>query len=513
MTAAAPRQALGKQVAKGAIWTISFRMADRLLGLVSTLILARLLVPADFGVVAMAMTLLAMIEVVTVGEFSSAIIQETNPTRDHYDTAWTMSAIFGLFATLLLLAGSIPTAAFFNEPRLVPVICALSVLPLLSGLFNMGCVDFRKYLNFQKDFVLQVGTKLCGLAAVLPLAFAFRSYWALVGGMIAGRFGGLVLSYALHPFRPRFSTRSARELFGFSAWLMVDNGLRFVRQRGTHLIIGRVLGSQALGLYTIAHEMSNLPTSELANPINRAVFPGYAKVRDDTAALQKGFLDVVGLIALVAVPAGLGMAAVAHLFVPAVLGPKWLDTVPLIPVLAVGGTVAVLAANNRSLYYAVGRPRIRALLTLLEIALFLPLVALLTHHYDLMGAAIAFLAMEIVVVPVNFVLAARLLKLEAARIFAVLWRPTVASLLMVAMVLAVFPPSVERIGTGANVQALALALLLGAFSYTALAWLGWILSGRPAGAERWLLDRGFDLWTRISRRMALTGHNSRTPSE
>lgn len=499
MTASRPTAGLGSQVAKGAIWTVSFRMADRVLGLVSTLVLVRLLAPSDFGIVAMAMTLIAMIDVVTVGEFGSAIIHEPNPTRDHYDTAWTLSAIFGLSAAALLLLVSLPAAEYFNEPRLVPVICALSVLPLLSGLYNMGCVDFRKYLEFRKDFLLQVGTKLSGLFVVLPLAFMFRSYWALVGGMIAGRVGGLALSFALHPFRPRVSVQSARRLFSFSGWLMLDNALQFIRLRGAHFIIGRVLGSQGLGLYSIAHEMSNLPTSELANPINRAVFPGYAKLQHDRPALQQGFLRVVGLIALVTVPAGIGMAAVAHLFVPAVLGPQWLETVPLISVLAVGGAIYVLAANNQSLYFAVGRPRFRALLTLAEIAVFLPLVAVLIRPYGLLGAAVAFTVTAALVVPVNFVLATRLLHLSLGTVVGVLWRPLLSSAVMATAILALFPRSTERLGTWANVQALAAAVALGALVYAAVAYASWRVAGRPEGAERWMLERCRGLWQRLQR--------------
>ncbi len=332
---------------------------------------------------------------------------------------------------------------------------------------------------------------------VLPLAFVFRSYWALIGGMIAGRVGGLVLSFVLHPFRPRVSVRSARRLFGFSGWLMINNGLQFIRLRGAHFIIGRALGSQGLGYYSIAHEMANLPTSELATPINRAVFPGYAKLQYDRRALQKGFLSVVGLIAMVTVPAGIGMAAIAHLFVPAVLGSQWLQTVPLITLLAVGGTIYVLAANNQSLYFAVGRPRFRAMLTLVEIAVFLPLVAVLIRPYGLLGAAIAFTATAALVVPVNFVLAARLLELRFGAIVAVLWRPLVVSGLMATAILVAFPRSVERIGTWANVQALAAAVALGALVYALLTYCAWRLAGRPDGAERWLLDRLGELRQRV----------------
>ena len=188
MTIPSPPQAgIGSAVAKGAAWTVAFRLADRSIGLVSTLVLARLLVPEDFGVIAMATTLMALIEVVTVGEFGSAIIHNPDVTRDHYDSAWSMSALFGLTAAGLLIALAYPTASFFKEPRLVPVIFALSLLPIMDGLFNMGCVDFRKHMQFHKDFQLQVGRKLIGFLVVIPLAIVTRSYWALVAGMIAGR--------------------------------------------------------------------------------------------------------------------------------------------------------------------------------------------------------------------------------------------------------------------------------------------------------------------------------------
>lgn len=489
---AAPPRRLGMAVAKGAAWTVSFRMAQRLIGVVSTLLLARLLVPSDFGLIAMAMTLLALIEVVTVGEFSSAIIQNPNATRDHYNTAWTLSVLFGLTAALLLILFAQPAAIFFREPRLANVIYWLSVLPLLHGLWNMGCVDFRKHLEFRKDFILQVGSKLSGFAVVVPLAFLTRSYWALVAGAIAGRVGGLALSYALHPFRPRFSLRGTRELFGFSAWMMLNNAVNYLRLRGAHLVIGRLMSSQSLGLYTVSFEMANLPTSELAMPINRAIFPGYSKLQDDRVAMQRAFLRVLGLVALGTVPAGIGMASVAHLFVPAVLGSKWIEAVPLISLLAIGGTIYVLQVNIQSLYYATGRPKLKGLMTLLEIAVLLPLLLLLVPRYELTGAAIAMLATVSLSVPVNFGIALKLLKLSPHSAVKVVWRPAVAASAMYLAIRAMFPPSAAAESSLANLWLLLAAALLGAAAYAATVAALWLFSGRPAGAEAWV-------WSQLQR--------------
>jgi len=486
MSSQTPPTGIGQRVAQGVAWTVAFRMVDRFIGICSTLVLVRLLTPEDFGIVAMAMMLLALLEVLTVADFGNAIIQNQSATRDHYDSAWTLNVLLGLTAGCLMWILAHPIATFFNDQRLVPVIWVLGAVPVIDGLYNMGCVDFRKYLQFRRDFLFMAGRKLIGVIAVIPLAFIFRSYWALVGGIIAGRTGGIVLSYLLHPFRPHFSLRSAGSLFRFSRWIMVNSGLTFLSSRGAHLIIGRLAGAQALGLYTVSHEMANLPTTELAAPINRAVFPGYATLSGDRKALRSGFLRVVGLIAVIAIPAGLGMAAVAHLFVPAVLGPNWSSTAPLISLLAIGGSVHVLQANIESLYYSLGRPKLKALFSLFEMLLLLPLTYLLMSRYQLLGVAYAFLISTFILVPANFSVALRLLQLNAGQLLAILWRPLLAGAVMAFAVLRAFPVSGTITGTLDNAVALAMAVGFGAVVYIIALVSLWTLSGRQEGAENWL---------------------------
>jgi O-antigen/teichoic acid export membrane protein len=485
---AVPTRGLGSAVARGAAWTVAFRMMDRTIGLISTLILARLLAPEDFGLIAMATTLLAFIEVLTVGEFSSAIIQNPNAERRHYDTAWTLNASFGLGAALLLAALAYPTAQFFNEPRLAAVVLAFCALPLLDGLFNIGCVDFRKHLQFDKDFLLQVGRKLSGFVVVLPLAYFTRSYWALVLGMIAGRAGGLLLSYALHPFRPRPSLEATRSLFGFSGWLMLNNALTFLNVRGAHLVIGRMLGPQPLGLYTVSHEMAHLPTTELASPLNRAIFPGYSKLQHDLDALGDAFLRVLGVIAVATIPAGVGMAAIAHLFVPVVLGPQWIAGIPLITLLALAGTLHAVQVNIESVYYAMGRPRLKAFITLMEVLLFLPLLVAVVPRHGLVGVAGALLVTVCIAAPVNFGLVLRMLRMPASRVIGVLWRPTLAALSMWLLLHFAFTKAPAG-STAAAAGQLAAAVAAGAGTYGLMLLALWAASGRPAGAERWLLDQ------------------------
>ena len=206
---------------------VALRMADRALGLVSLLILARLLIPADFGLVAMAMSIVAMLELMSAFGFDVVLIQRQQETRDDFDTAWTFNLIFRLVTGvgLALLASS--SATFYEEPRLEPMLYWLALAVAIPGFANIGTVTFRKSFQFHKEFTFRFGRNLISFVITVPLAFWLRNYWALVLGILAANTALVILSYVLHPYRPRLSLASARSLFDFSKWLILQNLLFF----------------------------------------------------------------------------------------------------------------------------------------------------------------------------------------------------------------------------------------------------------------------------------------------
>src|SRR5687767_2748072 len=221
---------LQRSMATGAIWMVLFKLVERSLGLISTLILARLLGPADFGVVAMAISFIAMAELLTAFSFDIAIIQNQSATKEHYNSAWTCNVLLNLCVTTLMLALAIPIAAFYRHPEVAWVVCALAFGPFLAGLENIGVVAFRKELDFRREFRFQVSRKLIAFMVVVPLAFILRSYWALVVGMLVSKAGGTVISYLMHPFRPRFTLSKVRELFRFSRWMLFNSLVGFFKE-------------------------------------------------------------------------------------------------------------------------------------------------------------------------------------------------------------------------------------------------------------------------------------------
>jgi lipopolysaccharide exporter len=457
---------IGQRMARGALWMVLARAIDRSIGLASTVILARLLVPEDFGLIAMATALLALLELFGTLGVDMALIQNASATRRHLDTAWTFNIIQG-----------------------AAVIMCLAVASFIQGFENIGTIMFRKELRFQQEFKLLFCKRLAAFVVTISLAFALRNYWALLGGMIMGRLASVGLSYALQSYRPRLSLAARSELFHFGKWLLVGNTLYFVTTRCADFVIGKISGAHALGLFNLSYEISNLPTSDLIAPINRATFPGYAQKAADLEALRDTYLQVVGLVALLAVPAGVGIAAVAEILVPVVLGPNWVEAVPAITALSFYGLLLALKSNNHYVYLALGKSRIPALLALLQLIILLPLVVVGSARGGANGAALAYLAAQLLFSPISIGVIRHVLRLRVAQLAAVFYRPLIAA---AAMYVGTRLLVVAFEGTPQHSAALVLPLLTcvacGVALYAAALLLLWWVAGKPASAERRMLE-------------------------
>jgi len=178
---------LGRTLVRGSAWMIGFRLLDRSVGLISVLVLARVLTPADFGLVAMATAMIAFVELFGWLGLDVALIQRPGATREHFDSAWTMNVLIGASVALVLLACGWPLAWFYDDPRLIALVAFLSLGPLVQGCENIGVVAFRKELSFDREFRFLLSKRLLSVAITIALALWLRSYWALAIGMVCAQ--------------------------------------------------------------------------------------------------------------------------------------------------------------------------------------------------------------------------------------------------------------------------------------------------------------------------------------
>jgi lipopolysaccharide exporter len=492
------------EITRGAAWMVLFRLFDRSVGLLSTALLARILLPADYGLVAMAMSVIAVLELATAFSFEMALIQKAQLSPEHYDTAWTLNILIAVGGAAMTAALSVPAAAFYGDPRLTAVMLAICVGWLLSGFENVGVVDFRRRMDFNAEFRFLAAKRMVGFVVVIIAALTLRSYWALVIGMISNRIAGLVLSYAMQPLRPRPSLKCARELFSFSGWLLVNNIATVALSRAPHYVVGRMFGVQALGAYSVGLEISQLPHTELIAPINRAMFPGYSRIAGDGEALRRTWIDANALIALIALPVAAGIAILAAPFVRLLLGPNWGDAVPIIQVLTFGSLVTALASNTFSAWFALARNHLPT------IVLFVRLAALLVAGYvivmvfdqgligmagaELVAACCGFLA----TLPFMF----GTLKVSPRTYLVALWRPAVATAAMSLVIVKALAWVDGGDGLAAAVSQVLGGSLLGATSYAAVIWVLWRLCGRPRTVEAIVIERMQSLLNKLRRKAA-----------
>lgn len=473
-------------------WTLATRQSERVLGVISISILARLLSPGDFGLVAMAASVAAIVEVLSAFGFDWALIRLPVATRAHYDTAWTLRVISGMTIFAVLSAAAYPAALLFSRPAILPIVVAMGFNALLGSAGNIWMTEYRRTSRFDQEFKLNFFSRVAGFITSIVWAVHSRSYWALVFGTTASRFVMSLLSYRMHPRRPRWDLSRHADLMHFSTWLLLGNATDVLRSRFSDMWIGRNIGAREVGLYSMAQEIAGLASTEIAEPVNRAVFARYSQFEGDVARLRPVYLRVSGLIWSIGMPAALGIDLCAPDIVAILLGDQWSGATGVLRVLACANVMNIMAANTHYVYWALGRSRFVTLLSIAGAAVFIVFTLILGSYHGVLGVAWAQVAAAAVVLVLNFTVLSKTLDLNLTDMLVRNYRVVLASAAMVGLVLAIQPAAgAAQFGHWAR---LLLFAGVGAIGYLAALLTLWGLTGGPPGPEE-------DIWAFLLRTM------------
>ena len=332
-------EGLGTKLLKGSAWMLAMRWSMRFIGLFSMSIVARLLAPDDFGVFAVASTLIGVLDALTDIGADTSIICHTNPQRQHYDTVWTLKILISGGVALLVALCAPLSVRIYSDIRYEAVLYVMALCIFVSSLTNIGIADFRRDLHFQKDFLYALLMQVIGVASTISLAFLLRSYWALVLGGLVRTVAGVGLSFIMHPYRPRLSLAAHREMFGFSFWVMVRSLAIFLSGRGDRLVVGAFYNPTIIGWYAIAGDLAQMAVFELLLPIGRALLPGLAAKQEDKEWERRNLRKIFNGTATIGVAMGWGLAALAEPAVTLVYGENFTASAPLLVILAFATSV------------------------------------------------------------------------------------------------------------------------------------------------------------------------------
>lgn len=489
MSEAHPGGSLGARTVKGAGWLIAWRMGSRLLGVVNTVVLVRLLLPSDFGLVALASSLSFAVDGLSYIGVQDALVRERVLDRTLYDTGFTMNLLRGGLTALIIVACAWPAARFFGDPRLTTIFLVLALGMFAGALANIGIVDFQRDLAFDKQIQILLVPRVAGVIASIACAVIWRSYWALVVAILVQRGALLLFTYVIHPYRPGFTLSAWRRLVGFSFWSWANSMTALVQGRSDAIVIGGYLNTTAVGLYSVGAEIGGLASSELLGPIASALFAGFSSARRTGEGIGRAYLRAISLVALLVVPASAGIALIARQMMLLAFGARWDAAVPLVQVFACIGVLRVGGAISGALLMAEGVPhigfRIEAVVTVVRLAALL--IAVPT--FGLIGAAAAVAVTATVDEVVYLVVTFRRVGLRALDLALIIWRPALATggMVLVLLTTGLTQPSVGA-GLGWSLLLLGATVLLGAVVFGVVLLLAWLAAGRPRGAETYLLS-------------------------
>jgi O-antigen/teichoic acid export membrane protein len=425
-----PGKTLQQRIVRSGLWNLGLRICIRTLTLIQTFILARLLLPEDFGLFGLAILVLHGLEMFSQTGFETALIQKQGDTRSYLDTAWCIQVIRALITTIVLLALSQPAAIFFEEPNLKTLLQALAFGQLIGGFINIGTVYFQKELDFSKVFLLQFTVAVSSLLIGIIAAYCLRNAWALIITSLFGIALQVFLSYMVHPFRPRlkFEGAKARELFQFGGWMTVATILKFFLMKGDDIVVGKILGSTPLAFYQMAYRISQSPSTEVGTVISQIVFPAYSIIQTDRNRLKRTWLQTLQMTTLITLPLAAGILISASPFVAVVLGERWVAIVPATKVLCVLG--AVKSVEYASLFKAVGRPQLIVKISAVRLGILVMLIYPLTVKFNIVGAGLAVLIATLAVNPWWLLAALRLTGARLRDFIGAVWAPAAGTVIM-----------------------------------------------------------------------------------
>ena len=388
MTEHRPMRAAGTAM----LWQ-AFQMGGvKALYMVRLLVLAILLTPADFGLIAIALAATGFLLNLTNFGLIPAVVQAENMDDARYDAVWTFDMTRSAIVTALTVVLAPLIAQIFAEPQAVPIIQVLALRPLIESLMSIKVAALNRNLTFRPLAILKIVEAIFN--AIISIALAkLLGVWAMVLGMIGGAASMVIASYILAPYKPRISYdwTSVRPLLKFGRWLLFTGIFAMAGNFGLRLVISRQVGAEGLGLYFLAAQLAFLPNEVASEVVGTVAFPLFARLRSQLQQAARAFQAILtGLMALLYPTCAL-IIVLAPVLVQDVLGAKWQGTVLLIQILGLGAMIALLSDATIPLVKGFGQSYRVTQIELVQSSSLILMVWFFTSRYGTLGAALAWL--------------------------------------------------------------------------------------------------------------------------
>lgn len=333
------------------------KLSQKLIGLFSTLILARLLVPEDFGLVAIIWLVIMFLQALTEAGTEDYIVQKKTVTDDDLNTSWTLNFLLRLFVVLCLILAAPFIAEYYDNSNLTSAILVLAVALAIQSLLSPVIIQLKRERNYKPIFKIELFTKVMGAVITVIAAFIFRSYWALIIGHCVSMSTRCVLSYVWFDYRPKFTLIKVKEQFNFSQWVLLRSIFGYCRAQLDTFLVSSRFGIASLGGYHISKYIAAMPATEGLTPIMSPLMASFSEVQTEPKKLKYQIKFSLIIVFALMIPIGAFFFANAADISAILLGSKWVEYTAVFSVLSLTILSRPLYNFATSILYVIKKPK------------------------------------------------------------------------------------------------------------------------------------------------------------
>ncbi len=377
------------KVIKGVGWSVSSRLFSRVIDLATLLILARILVPADFGLTALAFSIVSILDMVLEIPIVQALTRLRTLDKGHYDTAFTLGLIRGLAFAAITLAAAWPFSQFYHDDRLFALVAVLAIAPVARSLYSPRMVDQMRELRFAPVFAAQVAGKIFAAGLALWTLFAGGGYWAIAVNNVAAASATTAITYLFAPYRPALSLVQFKDFSGFMGWFSLSQVIAALNWQFDRFVLGAGVSKSELGQYTMAGDLAVMPTQSLIGPAMQPILSAFSKLTDDPERLRNAFLRAGTIMMMISAPICILIFSTADWITEILFNNQWANVSTYLAFLALTVIPVAYYQVFYSMALSVNRASVVFRMNCIDLASRLVMVPAGLYLYDVMGVILA----------------------------------------------------------------------------------------------------------------------------
>lgn len=381
---------VGEQAANGVKWQVTAGFLHKAISFGTTIILARILGPSNYGIFAFAISVIGAFGLFKSLGIESALIQRKDEFDKAANTAFFIIPVLGIFLYLLLYIAAPFISKFMNDEGLASVLRVLGVIFVLWSLSRVPLSILERGMKFAAISIAEIAGAVSFSIVAIALAKTGSGVWSLVYGYLINTLIFTLIIWFFCKWMPNFtfSGKIALELFHFGKFIFLGSVLWFLKMNLDNMLVGKVLGIEKLGLYAVAFNISNFISDYFGNKVYRVTYPAYSKLQNDPGALRSAYLRVIKHIAVIATPFCFGVLILGGQFLHVAYGEKWMGAAAVIKMLAFAGLFNAVTTSNEAILLAQGKSKISFWIYFIQVASFLIFVKPAAHLFGLFGVGI-----------------------------------------------------------------------------------------------------------------------------